>query len=110
MQIFAFCLLPIDIQLILQPRLSVQLPLFVKNVNESYQLFFNARYEPAQNMKLYQRKSIFIDNDLDLFERIQQVKNLPVGRFNLWNSGAHRLGGKENILDKICDESQRGMV
>ena len=121
--LFAFCLLPFNIQLIVQPRYPDQLTPFLQSVNESYQLFFNARYEPGKDLELCQHKSVFIDNDQGLLDRIKYVECSPMGSFTSsalagWNSGYHRSDDEFQILDKMTishlikgreDKLSRGM-
>ena len=105
--LFAFCLLPMNIQLILQPRHADQLSPFLQNVNECYQLFFNARYEPVEDLELYQNKNVFIDNDQGLLDRIKYVECSSMGNLIStalgsypWSSCFHRIDSETQILDK----------
>ena len=109
MKIFAFCLLPSEIQLILQPRCADQLAPFLQNVNDSYQLFVNAEGEPVERLRLSYYKNILINNDQDLFERIKHMECLPAGSFTAptlagypWSSYAHHIESEPQLIDKTA--------
>lgn len=105
--IFAFCLLPIDVQLIVQPKCADRLGPFLENVNEAYRLFFNTKNEPANDVEFFFHRNVVIDNDRELIERVKYVECLPMGALISstmagypWSSCSHRVGGKAPLIDK----------
>jgi REP element-mobilizing transposase RayT len=106
--IYAFCLMPADVYLIIHPSNSRHLPLFMQGVNQTYALYFNRRYKNEGKVWRQRYKSAVIQNDVDLFDAITLVEFIPVQRNQSrspieypWSSSACRVLGSGSIVDTI---------
>jgi len=106
--IFAFCLLPDAVHMVLQPREDRALGIFIEQLKESYALYRQSRYQC--NGTLWQRnhRRTCIKSDRDLFAHIKFVEFLPVNaRLVLspleyvWSSCSHRVVSDNGILDTV---------
>ena len=108
MSIFAFCLLPEEIHLIIQPQCQDKLPLFIHEISQSYLLYFNSRYQHQGKILHDRYKSTVIRNDVGLSEYIKFVEFIPV-KFQIadtpvcypWSSCSYRvLRDGDGLLDR----------
>ncbi len=107
--IFAFCLLPQDIHLIIQSQLAQNLSIFIKTICQDYSVYFESRYQIQENVFSGRQKSLAIIDDIALTEYIKFVEFMPV-KYQLadtpaqfpWSSYNYRvLGDGDGVLDKI---------
>ncbi len=106
--IYAYCLTPTTSHLIVSPRNSHALPLFMQGINQSYALFFNGKYNGWGKVWGQRYKSVFIGSDYDLFESIKFVEFIPIkeGQSHspieyLWSSCASRILGLKGVIDPV---------
>ena len=106
--IFAFCLLPEEIHLIIQPQNPDKLAPFIKEISQSYLLYFNSRYQHQGKLLHGRYKSMAIRNDAGLSEYIKFVEFIPV-KFQIadtpvcypWSSCSYRvLRDGDGLLDR----------
>ncbi len=105
--IFAFCLLPERVHLIIQPKETGGLSAFMQRISQSYAVYFNRKYKREGKLWQGRFRSIVIGHDQDLFDCIKYVEWIPV-RSELvnspveypWSSCSLRvLGYQGSILD-----------
>ena len=106
--LYAYCLTPTTAHLMVYPRNSYTLPLFMQGINQSYALFFNSRYNGMGKVWGQRYKSVLINGHRDLFEGIKSIEFIPVkeGRSQspveyLWSSCTNRVLGSEGIIDPV---------
>jgi len=103
--IFAFCLLPHDVHLVVHVKEASRLSLFMQRVHQSYTAHFNKKYHKTGRLWRGRFKSVALDRDRDLFDCIKYVEFYPV-RSELvhspveypWSSCTFRISGQENHL------------
>jgi REP element-mobilizing transposase RayT len=106
--IYAYCITPTAVHLVVHPEDSGVLSSFMRGVNQSYALFFNRQYGCRGKVWGQRYKSDLICRDWDLFERIKAVEFIPAGirlaDFPLeypWSSCACRVLGINGIVDAM---------
>ncbi len=105
--LFAFCLMPGKVYLILQPRSQEDLFLFMQRVSRVFNLYFNARYHRKGRLWEARCTNIVIDDD-DFFSLVKFLEFIPVQAqltdtplLYPWSSCRYRVLCPENsILDK----------
>jgi len=106
--VYAYCLLPSEVHLIVHPLESRQLPLFMQGLNQSYA--FHVRRRCGHDGKVWgQRyKSTVLHRDEDLFGCIKRVEFLPVKRNCArssvgyeFSSCASRIIGIDGVVDAM---------
>jgi len=106
--LYAYCLMPTDVSLIIHPSNARHLPLFMQGVNQTYALYFNKRYNNTGKVWRQRYKSTVIQNDADLLDAITLVEFTPVQRNQSrspieypWSSSACRVLGTASIVDTM---------
>ena len=106
--VYAYCLVPTAIRLIVCAENSSALPLFMQGVNQSYALFYKRKYNAMGKVWRQRYKSVLIEGDRGLFENIKSVEFIPVKEGRLqspieyaWSSCASRILGTKGIVDPI---------
>jgi len=108
MKIYAFCILPRSVYLILQPKDKKDLPLFVQSIKELYKQYFQSRYGFAREVwpSVYQCEPLLTDHDLLLGIKsieftpvVAEISENPISY--PWSSCSHRVFNHKNgILDR----------
>ena len=107
--IFAFCLLPERIHLIVQSHSSPNLFVFIEEVSLSYALYFDSRYQSHGKVFSDRHKKLAISDEFHLADYIKFIEFMPV-KFQMadtpaqypWSSYSYRVvGDGDGILDKV---------
>lgn len=107
-KIFAFCLLPGSVHLILQEFNSRNIILFLNQIQSAYEKYLRFRLGRAAKWPRCYRRIMAINEDARLFEYIKSLEFKPVfadvARNPIayrWSSCNYRvLGNQDSILDK----------
>jgi len=104
--LYAYCLTPTTIHLIVYPHDSRMLSLFVQSVHQGYAVFFNGKYNGRGKVWGQRYKSIVINSDRGLFESIKSVEFIAVKEGLCqsvseypWSSYATRVLGMKGIVE-----------
>ena len=106
--IFAFCLLPEEIHLVIQSLSNQNLSMFTEEVSRDYKFYFESRYQIHENIFSGRHKKVAILNDMRLMDYIKFIEFMPV-KFQMadtpaqypWSSYSYRvIGDGDGILDK----------
>ena len=106
-KILGYCLLPGFVYLVLQPKNPRVLSIFIHEINQAYENYFNARYKTRGMVWKPRYKSRVLGTGQDLFESIKFIEFIPVKALMAetpakypWSSCSHRVMGAENrVLD-----------
>lgn len=104
-KLFAFCLMPNHVHLLMQVANPVSVPQIMHRINLSYTLYYNYTHDKVGHLWQDRFKSRIVETDAYLEECACYIENNPV-RANLashvtehpWNSRVFRLAGN-NLLD-----------
>lgn len=104
--LYAYCILPTCVHLILHPQQFKKLPDFMKRLQQSYAIYINQQLKRGGKVWRDRYTSRFISNDRDLVEGIKSIEFIPVME-NLafssihysWSSCSYRVFGNKGILD-----------
>jgi len=106
--IYAYCLMQTGVHLIVHPRDSQNLPLFMQGVNQTYAMYYNRKYGHAGKVWGQRYRSVMIYNDKDLIDSIKLVEFIPVKKRRShspveypWSSCTSRILGSDSILDTM---------
>jgi len=109
--VYGYCLLSMEVYLIIHPSNSKNLPCFMQGLQQSYALYFNTRYNKAGKVWRQRFKSDLINNDSALVKCIKLVEFIPVQRYRsltpmqyAWSSCSMRVLGSDKIVDSIPPE------
>ncbi|OGX36552.1 MAG: hypothetical protein A3C36_06015 [Omnitrophica WOR_2 bacterium RIFCSPHIGHO2_02_FULL_52_10] len=112
--LYAYCLVPTGVYLILHPNDALQLPLFMQGVKQAYALYFNRKYKTGGKVWHQRFKSALIYNDKDLVNAIQLVESIPVQERRSpspaeypWSSCTYRILGSASIVDAMPPENSK---
>ncbi len=106
--VYAYCLIPTTIRLIVCFRNSSAFPFFMQGLNQSYALFYKRKYNIVGKVWGQRYKSVLIQGDQSLFENIKSIEFIPVKEGwtrspieYLWSSCAHRILGLNGFIDAV---------
>ncbi|MFA5199972.1 MAG: transposase [Candidatus Omnitrophota bacterium] len=84
-KLYAFCLMPNHIHLLMEVQKSNRLNKIMRGVNLGYTLYFNRKYKKVGHLWQDRFKSKIIEKDAYLLECIKYIENNPI-RSSLVNS------------------------
>lgn len=107
--VYAYCLMPNHIHLIIEPRKHYHLSKIMQGLNQSYAIWFNKTYNKIGHLYQDRFKSIIIQKDEYLIRCLSYIEWNPVRAKIVeqpeeyrWSSYLYRMSGKNNeILDQI---------
>ena len=115
--LYAYCLLPTGVYLVIHPNDAFQLPLFMQGVNQAYAMYFNRKYQTGGKVWRQRFKSVLIQNDKDLMSSIHLVESIPVQKKRSlspaeypWSSCTYRILGSASIVDVMPPENSKVML
>ena len=110
--VYAYCLLPMEVHLIVHPRESRNLPQFMQGVNQAYAKHFNCKYNHSGKVWGQRYRSALIHNDKDLVDAVKLVEFIPVEKKQScspteypWSSCSLRILGSGSIIDTMPPEN-----
>ncbi|MCD4728878.1 MAG: transposase [Pirellulales bacterium] len=77
-RVFAFCLLPRAVHLVLQTPLSGSLRQFMDDLKSNYRRYFHSKYQDERPLWDNSYHSRVIDNDQELFRTVKDLEFIPV--------------------------------
>lgn len=111
-RVYAYCLMPKSVHLVIQLSDANVLPMFMQGLNQSYALFFNAKYYGLGKVWGQRYKSTFVKSKRELFAYMKLVEFIPVREHQtavptqyLWSSCANRILGVGGVIDLLSDHS-----
>jgi len=108
-RIYAYCLMPNHIHLVLDPSNNKDLNKMMHGLNLSYAMWFNKKYEKTGHLWQDRFKSNIIQKDVYLLNCITYIETNPIRAKKCeslesykWSSYAHRFLGKTNrLIDEL---------
>lgn len=107
-RLYAYCLMPTTVALIVHPENARQLSAFMQCMNQSYAMYFNRKYNGVGSVWGQRFKSTVIADDHDLLATVKSLEFIPVREERCaspfeypWSSCAKRILGAGGVIDPV---------